>query len=94
MIKVSRTRLIPLIAVAGLALASCASTAFPYKRFALQQDGTLLAAKAEDDAHMRQCLTQKGGSRCFVFFADEYEKMRRDYADAIRRLKKCGQACK
>lgn len=94
MINLFKTKLTAWTAVAALALGSCASTAFPYKRFALQQDGTLLAAKPEDDTHMRTCLTQKGGSRCFVFFSDEYERMRKDYAEAMRKLKKCGSKCK
>lgn len=33
------------------------------------------------------------GSYCVVFFTDEYAKMKSDYEEAMRRLKKCGRAC-
>ena len=92
MTKLFGTRLTALLTV-GVLLTSCAF-AFPYKRFALQGDGRLLAAKAEDDRSIRDCVTPQGGSRCFVFFSDEYERMRKDYAEAQRKLKRCGKACK
>ncbi len=72
-----------------LASSACATTPFPYVHYALQQDGSLLASKPENDRSLRDCLTEKGGSRCFVFFADEYQKMRLGYAEAQRKLKSC-----
>lgn len=87
-------KLLSLVAV--LATSACATTPFPYVRYTLQQNGRLFAFEEDGskDRDIRDCLTKEGGSRCFVFFDDQYDKLRKDYADAVRRLNKCGKACK
>lgn len=86
----SKKRLIRFLNLAGvLATSACASTPFPYTRYALQQNGDLLASSPKNDRRIEDCRTDKGGSQCFVFFADQYSKMRKDYAEAQRKLKSC-----
>ena len=54
----------------------------------------LLAAKPEDDIPFERCIVKRSdgsyrGSRCVIFTIDSYQRMRKDYADAQRKLKSC-----
>lgn len=78
-----------------LSVVACA-TSFPYRRYALDvRSGTLLAAEEDgsQDKPISSCIGQKG-SLCVVFFTAEYARMKADYEDAVRRLKKCGTKCR
>ncbi len=87
----------PVGVLALCSVVACSSTQFPYRRYSLDlRTDTLLASEIDGtkDRPLSDCQLKNGGSQCFVFFADEYAKMRSDYAEAMRKLKKCGDACK